>query len=218
MHEDFAPGSEAAEAPSSELAQELERIDGEKVRLRLLAQRLGLSPAATPPVPRAHPEPQPSTGALDRRSQPAPEERPERRHVRRPSLPPSSEPDVSAPPRALEAPALERPRAPALLEALTGFVPAALYDEMKRERDELFFRLAKLEMERSHVESVRRSLDAVEAEVRRLEEEVRRRRAADGGGVEPLRLAYRRWLRLRQRRALRFGDYLACRRCEREEP
>jgi predicted RNase H-like nuclease (RuvC/YqgF family) len=99
---------------------------------------------------------------------------------------------------------------------LSGFVPTALYDEMKRERDELFFRLARLESERSQVQQVRRALDIMEAEIRRLEAEIRRRQAAvaPAAGLEELRRAYRRWLDLRRRRALRFGDFLAVRRTD----
>jgi len=159
-------------------------------------------------------------------------------HRRRPSLPlapPPQTPASQTPARGAGSPASQapargaasgatasasRPPSTQILEALTGFVPAALYEEMKRERDELFFRLTKLEMERSEVERVRRSLDVMEKEVRRLEGEIQRRRSVHAGDLraEPLRLSYRRWLELRQRRPVRFSDYLACRRGDREEP
>ncbi len=204
------------------LADELVRIDKEKARLRRLADQLGL---LEPQAREALPEPEPSgpasaAGAASgaRRSLPLdapPIERPARR---RPSLPAYTP----------EAPAADLPRphmgedgspppSAGLLEALAGFVPSALYDEVRRERDELFFRVTRLEVERSQVESVRRSLDAMEAEVRRLEGELRRRRAAEAAvSDEPLRLSYRRWLDLRRRRAVHFSDYLACRRQVRE--
>ena len=147
-------------------------------------------------------------------------------HHRRPSLPLAPSPEAP-PPQTPARGGASRPAASAshppstrILEALTGFVPAALYEEMKRERDELFFRLTKLEMERSEVERVRRSLDAMEKEVRRLEGEIQRRRSGHAGDAraEPLRLSYRRWLELRQRRPVHFSDYLACRRGDREDP
>jgi hypothetical protein len=37
---------------------------------------------------------------------------------------------------------------------------------------------------------------------------------APAAGLEELRRAYRRWLDLRRRRALRFGDFLAVRRTD----
>jgi hypothetical protein len=220
-------------AAGSDLSQEFERIDVEKERLRRLAEHLGFEagppadaraaePAAPPLDPPAAgpsraPAVEPRGPALRPRASlplaesgaPAP----------RPPHAAGATPRRSAPPR-------ERRDSPAggrsapLLEALSGFVPAALYDEMKQERDELFFRLARLESERSQVQQVRRALDIMEAEIRRLEAEIRRRQAACSphAGLEELRRAYRRWLDLRRRRPLRFGDFLAVRRAEEEAP
>jgi hypothetical protein len=208
-------GEDAPEAAPLELAQELERIGSEKARLRQLASQLGLKGPA--PEQSARPQgPAPALGAPEARDEltsprditDGPASARTRRAARRPSVPiqPAHSGGVAA------RPAAARP----LSEALHGFVPAALYEEMKRERDELFFRLTKLEMERSQVERVRRSLDSMQAEVRGLEEEVRRRRGGVEHAAEPLRLSYRRWLTLRRRRPVRFSDYLACRRAERD--
>ncbi|MEE9218831.1 MAG: hypothetical protein V3U98_07155 [Acidobacteriota bacterium] len=228
---------------SMDLSQEFERIDEEKARLRLLADHLGLrergfrSEAPVLPPPETTRQPAPPSAREDRscpddaKSAPAgsgphtsslsvPQARSlrrgEGRHARRPALPlpdgvaGAEWPAVTSPSRQLNQ---------SLLERLDGFVPAALFEEMKRERDELFFRLAKLEMERSNLEQLRQSLASMETEVSRLEIELRRRRApAEQDRAEPLRLCYRRWLRLRRRQEIHFTDYLACRRAEREEP
>ena len=207
------------------LADELVRIDKEKARLRRLADQLGL---LEPQAREALPEPcgpASAAGAASHGRRPFPLDAPpldappiERPARRRPSLP-AYTPDAPAAdlPRPHMGEDSSPPPSAGLLEALAGFVPSALYDEVRRERDELFFRVTRLEVERSQVESVRRSLDAMEAEVRRLDGELRRRRAAEAAvSDEPLRLSYRRWLDLRRRRAVHFSDYLACRRLVRE--
>ena len=97
-------------------------------------------------------------------------------------------------------------------------MPAALFDEMKRERDELFFRLTKVEVERPQIEKLRQALTDMELEVKRLETEIQRRqRPPTTGQSESVRLCYRRWLMLRWRRELMFSDYLACCRTDSSE-
>jgi len=216
MPEESGSGETPAQASPFDLAHEFARIDGEKERLRLLADQLGLGPAAQRPPRREHPV-HAAEAAPERPEVPATPPPALNRAVRRASLPLSSRLLEGGPARPLPRPSAPpiHPPSSTLIEKLTGFVPGALYDEMKRERDELFFRLTKLEMERAQFERVRRSLEVVEAEVRRLEEEVRKRRSADPHSAEPLRLSYRRWLFLRRRRAVRFTDFLACRRASR---
>jgi hypothetical protein len=230
------PTAHEPAAAGADLSQEFERIDVEKERLRRLAAHLGFE-AAPPDEPPAEPvraeaaaPPPDPLGAAPPPQRPVEERGPAPRP--RPSIPLGD--SAVQPPGAPHAaggaarrpPSRERrelgagARSAPLLEALSGFVPAALYDEMKRERDELFFRLARLESERSQVQQVRRALDIMEAEIRRLEAEIRRRQTAvaPAAGLEELRRAYRRWLDLRRRRPLRFGDFLAVRQTEADPP
>jgi hypothetical protein len=208
--EDPTAGEPAA--AGSDLTQEFERIDVEKERLRRLAAHLGFDESESAPAPASEP-------AAPVR--PIPAAAPPPSHHPRPSLPLGAASELSprrpqAGPGAARASHSAARGAAPILEALNGFVPAALYGEMKQERDELFFRLARLESERSQVQQVRRALDIMEAEIRRLEAEIRRRRAASApsAGMEELRRAYRRWLDLRRRRSLRFSDFLAVRRTD----
>jgi len=210
----------AVEARSTDLSHEFVRIDEEKERLRRLADQLGLKQSAgsdpeTPPQPRPmEPYRSPSEesgvpGAVSSRKV----------HSRRPSLPLSGTPAQHPSPRRLATETADGSRRPdPLLESLSGFVPAALFDEMKRERDELFFRLTKVEVERPQIDKLRRALTGMELEVKRLEMEIqRRRRSPAAGQSEPMRLCYRRWLILRRCRELMFSDYLACRRTDKGE-
>ncbi len=211
---------ETVKASSTDLSHEFVRIDEEKERLRRLADQLGLkqttgSGPETPPQPRAmEPQRSPDEESGARRAG-----RSRKVHSRRPSLSLSRIPAQPASPRRPAIGTADGWRRPdALLESLSGFVPVALFDEMKRERDELFFRLTKVEVERPQIEKLRGALTDMELEVKRLETEIqRRRRSPATGPSESLRLCYRRWLMLRRCRELMFSDYMACRRTDRDE-
>jgi hypothetical protein len=241
------PGAQdgTLETHSADLSVEFERIDEEKERLRRLADQLGLKrpapeepedtsqPAESGPLPSPAPEAKPpeettpsQPAALGRESDPpslsTSDEKAEKHrkvHVRRPSLPQSASHASPEAARRRHSSGGDAGRLSApMLESLSGFVPTAIFEEMKRERDELFFRLTQLEVERSQIDQLRSALSTMEGEVQRLESEIkRRRRSPTAEHAETLRLCYRRWLALRRRRPLMFSDYLACRRSEREK-